>query len=381
MPCAPSSTLPPTGPGSGSAAGSGSSIRRSSRGASPRAAESLGARLHEHTPVAACARAGRGVVLETANGSIRSEQALLATGAFPSPLRPVRRRIVPVWDYVLVTEPLDAAHLAAIGWQRRQGVSDVANRFHYYRLTADNRILWGGYDAIYHFGNGMARNERSARPRSPACAALLPHLPAARGHPVHAPLGRPDRHVQPLLRLLRALARRPGRVRRRAHRPRHRREPLRRARGARPARGPRHRGDALEARAHAPGPFPARAAALGGDPGHAPGARARRPAPGAARPLAAIARPARFGLRQLGDRFAPTTMEGGSDEHHPTPISKALGTRKMGGPRRCRLCRAVHRRRRADRLRGARFRRAPAGGDQVLGRLRQPRPRPRSAGG
>src|SRR4029079_17126605 len=93
-----------------------------------RAAESLGARLHEHTPVTGLRAGAHEVVLETAGGSLRTEQALLATGAFPSVLRAVRRRIVPVWDYVLVTEPLDAARLAAIGWQRRQGVSDVANR-------------------------------------------------------------------------------------------------------------------------------------------------------------------------------------------------------------------------------------------------------------
>ena len=77
----------------------------------------------------------------------------------------------------------------------------------------------------------------------------------------------------------------------------------------------------LEARPHAPGPVPARAAALGGDPGHAPGARARRPAPGAPRPLAAIAGPARFGLRQLGDRFAPTTTEGRKAMSTTPPVS------------------------------------------------------------
>src|SRR5690606_21457118 len=57
--------------------------------------------------------------------------------------------VVPVYDYALVTEPLSPAQLASIGWASRQGVSDSANQFHYYRLTADNRILWGGYDAVY----------------------------------------------------------------------------------------------------------------------------------------------------------------------------------------------------------------------------------------
>ena len=40
-----------------------------------------------------------------------------------------------------------------IGWERRQGLSDGNNQFHYFRLTADDRILWGGYDAIHHYGS------------------------------------------------------------------------------------------------------------------------------------------------------------------------------------------------------------------------------------
>jgi glycine/D-amino acid oxidase-like deaminating enzyme len=59
---------------------------------------------------------------------------------------------VPVYDYALMTEPLSAEQMDAVGWHNRQGVGDSANQFHYYRLTKDNRILWGGYDAVYRFG-------------------------------------------------------------------------------------------------------------------------------------------------------------------------------------------------------------------------------------
>jgi glycine/D-amino acid oxidase-like deaminating enzyme len=79
----------------------------------------------------------------------------LGTNAFPTLLRRLRLHTVPVYDYVLMTEPLSTAQLDAIGWAHRQGVGDTANQFHYYRLTADNRILWGGYDAIYHFGRAV----------------------------------------------------------------------------------------------------------------------------------------------------------------------------------------------------------------------------------
>jgi glycine/D-amino acid oxidase-like deaminating enzyme len=77
---------------------------------------------------------------------------LLATSAYPPLVRAVRRYVVPVYDHVLVTEPLSAAQRDAVGWANRQGVSDSANRFHYYRLTAGDRILWGGYDALYRPG-------------------------------------------------------------------------------------------------------------------------------------------------------------------------------------------------------------------------------------
>jgi glycine/D-amino acid oxidase-like deaminating enzyme len=116
------------------------------------AAESLGVRIAENTAVTGLARDGAGMRVTTANGSIRAGRVALATNAFRPLLRRVRLHTVPVYDFVLMTEPLSDAQLASIGWRHRQGIGDSANQFHYYRLTADNRILWGGYDAIYHYG-------------------------------------------------------------------------------------------------------------------------------------------------------------------------------------------------------------------------------------
>jgi glycine/D-amino acid oxidase-like deaminating enzyme len=117
------------------------------------AAESLGVHIAEHTRVTRIERAGQGLRLHTQTGAaVTAGQAALATNAFPPLVRRLRWHTVPVYDYVLVTEPLTPSQLASIGWRNRQGLDDVANQFHYYRLTADNRILWGGYDAIYHFG-------------------------------------------------------------------------------------------------------------------------------------------------------------------------------------------------------------------------------------
>jgi glycine/D-amino acid oxidase-like deaminating enzyme len=119
------------------------------------AALGQGVRFHEHTRVTRLRRDGDGVVLQTAAGTLRARRVLLATNAYPPLVRSIRRYVVPVYDYVLVTEPLDDEQRRAVGWQRRQGIADSGNRFHYYRLTEDDRILWGGYEALYHFRNGM----------------------------------------------------------------------------------------------------------------------------------------------------------------------------------------------------------------------------------
>ena len=82
-----------------------------------------------------------------------ARRVVLATNAYPPLVRRLRRRLLPIYDHVLVTEPLSGAARESLRWRDAQGLTDVGNQFHYYRLTADDRILWGGYDAIYYFGN------------------------------------------------------------------------------------------------------------------------------------------------------------------------------------------------------------------------------------
>lgn len=120
------------------------------------AAESLGATVFEHAPVEGIDADRRGVLSVRVSGvTITAEQVLVATNAYPGPIRRTRRYVIPVYDHVLVTEPLSAAQWDAVGWAPGAGLSDAANQFHYYRPTADGRILYGGYDATYHFGNGV----------------------------------------------------------------------------------------------------------------------------------------------------------------------------------------------------------------------------------
>lgn len=133
------------------------------------ACRSLGVRIFERSHVSSLTSDGDAMMLQTAGGSVRADRVALGTNAFPSLLRRVRPYIIPVYDYVMATEPLSDAQLDSIGWRHRQGVSDAGNQFHYYRLTDDNCIIWGGYDAIYHFAGRID----SALTQRPATFARL----------------------------------------------------------------------------------------------------------------------------------------------------------------------------------------------------------------
>ncbi|MCC3777324.1 FAD-binding oxidoreductase [Streptomyces sp. UNOB3_S3] len=120
-----------------------------------RACLDLGVRIYEHTPGTELSSRRAGVAVRTPYGRVFARHAALGTNAFPSLVRRLRPYIAPVYDYALMTEPLTEEQLASVGWRRRQGLSDSANHFHYFRLTADNRVLWGGYDIVYRYGGGV----------------------------------------------------------------------------------------------------------------------------------------------------------------------------------------------------------------------------------
>jgi glycine/D-amino acid oxidase-like deaminating enzyme len=130
-----------------------------------RACLDAGVRIHEHTPVRSLSPDQRtGMTLTTPYGSVRAGRVALAAGVpGGSLLRRIGAYVIPVWDYVLMTEPLSAVQVESLGWRDGRGASDLGNQFHYFRLTRDNRILWGGYDAVYYNG-GRVREEHETRP-------------------------------------------------------------------------------------------------------------------------------------------------------------------------------------------------------------------------
>lgn len=122
-----------------------------------RVARRRGVAVHEGTRVAGMERRAGAIALTTSDGAtVLAGHVVIATSAYSGWLDRLGSTFVPVYDYALVSDPLTAGQREAIGWRRRQGLSDANNQFHYFRLTADDRILWGGYDAIHHPGSRVS---------------------------------------------------------------------------------------------------------------------------------------------------------------------------------------------------------------------------------
>lgn len=119
-----------------------------------REAERRGVKFFENTRVQSMKFDGSGATAHTQAGSLAARKIILATSAYTHLILPsVLHRFIPLYDYMTVSEPLTADQLAAIGWKNRQGVTDGRAFFNYYRLTRDNRIVWGTSEAMYYRPN------------------------------------------------------------------------------------------------------------------------------------------------------------------------------------------------------------------------------------
>lgn len=114
-----------------------------------RAAIELGVRVHEQTQVVRLEDQGTRMVVHTDRGRVAARRVIHGTSAYPGVIPAIRRYVAPVYDYVLMTEPLTEEQHRSIGWQTRFGLSDGENQFVYHRMTSDRRILYGGWDAVY----------------------------------------------------------------------------------------------------------------------------------------------------------------------------------------------------------------------------------------
>ena len=115
--------------------------------------ERMGVRVYEQTPLEELID---GAVLElvTPGGRIRAKQVLLALNGYGASLGFMEGRVLPVHTYIVATEPLTENQIEAVGWSKKRASLETSRNFiHYFRLTADNRILFGGEDAQLYYGD------------------------------------------------------------------------------------------------------------------------------------------------------------------------------------------------------------------------------------
>jgi glycine/D-amino acid oxidase-like deaminating enzyme len=120
----------------------------------------LNVRIFEGTRMMTVKPIGKTGMKSTCEGGvIHSDKVLLATNAYTSSIARIRNSVIPVWDYQIATEPLTDEQLEKINWGKpgsRHALGDHTNMFHYFRLTKDNRITWGGGGAVrYYFNRGI----------------------------------------------------------------------------------------------------------------------------------------------------------------------------------------------------------------------------------
>lgn len=108
-----------------------------------RAAENLGARIFEQSHVTRIVH-GEKPRVETVKGVIHAKKVVLAGNAYLGRSEPkLFGQVIPAGSYIIATEPL-GAELAHELLPRDMAVCDQRVGLDYYRLSADNRLLFGG---------------------------------------------------------------------------------------------------------------------------------------------------------------------------------------------------------------------------------------------
>src|SRR6185437_8287659 len=108
------------------------------------AAVRAGAVIAQETPVESMTRRGGEWLLQTSRGEVRARDVLAATNGYTDKAaRALQRRLIPVGSHIITTAPLDEGVASRLLPTRRMAY-DSRYFLHYFRLTADNRLLFGG---------------------------------------------------------------------------------------------------------------------------------------------------------------------------------------------------------------------------------------------
>lgn len=124
-----------------------------------RVVEGLGADVYEMAEVLGYEE-GEKIKIRTANGTVTAKAMVLGTNAYITQLDSrFRESGVPVFTYIVLTEPLTDEQYESIGWKGREGIETSLRMINYFRLTADNRIAMGGGDARYFYNDNLDHDQ------------------------------------------------------------------------------------------------------------------------------------------------------------------------------------------------------------------------------
>jgi glycine/D-amino acid oxidase-like deaminating enzyme len=113
------------------------------------AAMKAGAAVFENARVERIERNANGWRLNTAKGLLQTREVLVATSGYTGAATPfLRKKIVPIGSYIIVTETLPES-LAHVLSPRSRMIYDSKYYLYYYRLTPDRRMLFGGRAAFF----------------------------------------------------------------------------------------------------------------------------------------------------------------------------------------------------------------------------------------
>ncbi len=112
---------------------------------------------------------------------VTADFVVRATEGFTPQLEGSRRAVLPIWSYMVATEPLGDDVWSEIGWESRVTVADGRNMVTYAQRTADGRIGFGGRGVGYPFGSRISsRLDRSPRVHRQIIDTLHEMFPATR---------------------------------------------------------------------------------------------------------------------------------------------------------------------------------------------------------
>jgi glycine/D-amino acid oxidase-like deaminating enzyme len=142
-----------------------------------RLALKAGARVYENTPVLEIV-SRPDFRLRTPHGAVVAKKIVFATNAYSHLFGVLRRKQIPAFTYMVATEPLSASELAPIGWAGFEGIEDARNLIHYYRRTADDRLVMGGGPVGLSWANRLSadRSEGTWRHLESHIGFIFPSL-------------------------------------------------------------------------------------------------------------------------------------------------------------------------------------------------------------